>query len=75
MGGVGGGANLVYAPIYISEMAEPSIRGSLASGKLLTEIFWSFERLFEVFFFCFWSMSLLLFTSFGNQMLPSSQRI
>ncbi|XP_073962416.1 facilitated trehalose transporter Tret1-2 homolog [Choristoneura fumiferana] len=34
MGGVGGGANLVYAPIYISEMAEPSIRGSLASGTV-----------------------------------------
>ncbi|XP_047989546.1 facilitated trehalose transporter Tret1-like [Leguminivora glycinivorella] len=32
IGGIPGGAYVVYAPIYISEIAEPAIRGSLASA-------------------------------------------
>ncbi|KAL4717555.1 hypothetical protein ACJJTC_000704 [Scirpophaga incertulas] len=34
IGGVAGGANLVFAPIFISEVAEDSIRGTLASGPV-----------------------------------------
>ena len=33
LGGVSGGAFMVHSPIYISEVAEESIRGTLASGK------------------------------------------
>lgn len=32
LGGVAGGGFLVYAPIFISEVAEDSFRGTLASG-------------------------------------------
>ncbi|CAG9792838.1 unnamed protein product [Diatraea saccharalis] len=32
--GISGGGNLVYAPIFISEVAEDSIRGSLASATI-----------------------------------------
>lgn len=31
--GITGGAFLVYGPMFISEIAEDSIRGGLASGK------------------------------------------
>lgn len=34
LGGISGGAFLVIAPIFISEVAEDSIRGTLASGKV-----------------------------------------
>ncbi|XP_063542617.1 facilitated trehalose transporter Tret1-like [Cydia strobilella] len=34
IGGIAGGANLVYAPIFISEICEPSIRGTLSSGTV-----------------------------------------
>ncbi|XP_048006803.1 facilitated trehalose transporter Tret1-like [Leguminivora glycinivorella] len=34
IGGIAGGSNLVYAPIFISEISEPSIRGSLSSGTV-----------------------------------------
>lgn len=32
--GISGGAFLIHSPIYISEVAEESIRGALASGKV-----------------------------------------
>ncbi|RVE52106.1 hypothetical protein evm_003179 [Chilo suppressalis] len=35
IGGISGGANLVFSPMFISEVAEDSIRGALASAPIL----------------------------------------
>lgn len=44
LGGIAGGSALVYAPIFISEIAESSIRGTLAAGPV---IFYSLGALFS----------------------------